>query len=83
MRTPGARAPAAFLASRAASGGLRPLADPDIAAHFLRETIAWFAQHRQRDPATAEIDDQRARSTVRELLLAAFVPDTTTREANP
>ena len=74
---------AAFLASRAGSGGLRPLADPDIAAHFLRETIAWFAQHRQRDPATAQIDDQRARSTVRQLLLAAFVPDTTTREAKP
>ena len=66
---------AAFLASRAASGGLRPLADPEIAAHFLRESIAWFAQHRKRDPVTALIDDTAARSSVRELLLAAFVPD--------
>ncbi len=66
---------AAFLASRAASGGLRPLADPEIAARFLTESIAWFAQHRKRDPAAAMIDDQRARSMVRELLLAAFVPD--------
>ena len=74
---------AAFLASRAASGGLRPLDDPDIAVHFLRETIAWFAQHRQRDPVTAQIDDRRARATVRQLLLAAFVPDTARREANP
>lgn len=66
---------AAFLASRAASGGLRPVADPEIAAHFLREFIAWFAQHRKRDPVTASIDDMAARSAVRELLLAAFVPD--------
>lgn len=66
---------AAFLAARAASGGLRPLADPDIAAHFLRESVAWFAQHRKRDPGAASIDDRAARSSVRGLLLAAFVPD--------
>lgn len=69
---------AGFLASRAASGGLRPLADPEIAAHFLGESVAWFAQHRKRDPNAALIDDQQARSSVRELLLAAFVPDATT-----
>jgi AcrR family transcriptional regulator len=66
---------AAFLASRAASGGLRPLADPEIAAHFLIESVGWFAQHRKRDPNAAQIDDQQARSSVRELLLSAFVPD--------
>ncbi len=64
---------AAFLASRAASGGLRPLPDPEIAAHFLNESVAWFAQHRQRDPNAVMIDDQLARSSLRELLLAAFV----------
>jgi AcrR family transcriptional regulator len=73
---------AAYLANRAASGGLRPIADPQIAAHFLRESIAWFAQHRKRDPGAATIDDRRARSAVRELLLAAFVPDATTSEAD-
>jgi AcrR family transcriptional regulator len=66
---------AAFLASRAASGALRPLPDPEIAARFLTESIAWFAQHRKRDPTAAAFDDQRARTAVRELLLAAFVPD--------
>ena len=66
---------AAFLASRAASGELRPLADAEIAARFLTESIAWFAQHRKRDPSAAMFDDQQARSVVRELLLAAFVPD--------
>jgi AcrR family transcriptional regulator len=70
---------AAFLTSRAASGGLRPLAGSEIAAHFLIESIGWFAQHRKRDPNTALIDDRQARSSVRALLLAAFVPDTTTR----
>lgn len=69
---------AAVLASRAASGGLRPLADPEIAAHFLGKSVAWFAQHRKRDPNAATIDDQRARASVRELLLAAFVPDART-----
>jgi AcrR family transcriptional regulator len=66
---------AAFLASRAASERLRPIADPEIAAHFLLESVAWFAQHRQRDPNAAMIDDRQARDAVRDLLLAAFVPD--------
>jgi AcrR family transcriptional regulator len=69
---------AAFLSSRAASGGLRPIPDPEIAAHFLVESVAWFAMHRKDDPGTAAIDDERARSSVRELLLSAFVPVTRT-----
>jgi AcrR family transcriptional regulator len=67
---------AAFLRSRASSGGLRPLSDPEIGAHFLGESVAWFAQHRKADPRLALIDDDRARASVRELLLSAFVPDT-------
>jgi AcrR family transcriptional regulator len=66
---------ATFLGARAQSGDLRPLADAQIAAHFLTESVAWFAQHRKRDPNTARIDDRKARSSLRELLLAAFVPD--------
>jgi AcrR family transcriptional regulator len=68
---------AAFLAGRAEAGVLRPLADPEIAAHFLVESVAWFAQHRKRDAAAAMIDDQEARSSLRTLLLAAFLPATT------
>lgn len=63
---------AAFLGSRAASGGLRPIADPQIAAYFLGESVARFAQHRKRDPTAAMIDDHQcgtppsiARQTVR------------------
>jgi AcrR family transcriptional regulator len=66
---------AAFLSSRASSGALRPISDPEIAAHFLGESIAWFAQHRKADPSLALIADERARVSVRELLLSAFVPD--------
>jgi AcrR family transcriptional regulator len=66
----------AYLRSRAASGALRPLPDPDIGAHFLAESVAWFAQHRKAHPGLAQIDDERARVSVRELLLSAFVPDT-------
>jgi AcrR family transcriptional regulator len=69
---------AAFLSSRASSGGLRPIPDPEIAAHFLGESIAWFAQHRKADLTLALIDDERARVSVRELLLSAFVPGTGT-----
>jgi AcrR family transcriptional regulator len=66
----------AFLRSRASSGALRPLSDPETAAHFLSESIAWFAQHRKADPHLALIDDERARVQVRGLLLSAFVPGT-------
>ncbi|MGH3151471.1 MAG: TetR/AcrR family transcriptional regulator [Streptosporangiaceae bacterium] len=66
---------AAFLSSRASSGGLRPLTDPEIGARFLAESVAWFASHRKDDPRAAAIDDERARSSVRALLLSAFVPD--------
>jgi AcrR family transcriptional regulator len=66
----------AFLGSRAAAGTLRPLPDPEMAAHFIVESVAWFAMHRKDDPSAAAIDDERARSSVRELLLATFVPGT-------
>lgn len=65
---------AAYLSSRASSGGLRPLPDPEMAAHFIVESVAWFAMHRKEDPSAAGIDDERARSSVRELLLSTFVP---------
>jgi AcrR family transcriptional regulator len=66
---------AAFLDSRIAVGGLRPVPDTGIAAVFIVESVAWFAWHRKGDPDGAAIDDDRARQAVRELLLAAFVPN--------
>jgi hypothetical protein len=46
----------AYLSSRASSGALRPLPDPDIGAHFLAESVAWFAHHRKADPGLALIE---------------------------
>lgn len=66
---------AEYLSSRTAAGRLRPLAEPEIAAHFLIESIGWFAWLRKDNPVTVLIDDRQAHSTVRELLLSAFVPD--------
>jgi hypothetical protein len=51
---------AAYLASGAASGEFQPLADPEIAARFLIESIGWLAQRRKLDPAASVIDDQQA-----------------------
>lgn len=65
---------AAFLDSRISAGGLRPVPDAGIAARFIIESVAWFAWHRKGDPDAAAIDDEKARHTVRELLLAAFIP---------
>jgi AcrR family transcriptional regulator len=69
---------AAFLSSRASSGGLRTLPDPEIAAHFIVESVAWFAMHRKDDPSAAGISDERARSSMRGLLLSTFVADAST-----
>jgi AcrR family transcriptional regulator len=74
---------ASFLSTRARSGHLRPLSDPEIAAHFIVESVGWFAWLRKADPSTALIDDERARSAVRELLLATFVPDATRTGERP
>jgi AcrR family transcriptional regulator len=65
----------AFLGSRVASGGLRPVPDTEIAARFIIESVAWFAWRRKDDPGAADIDDEQARRSVTELLLAAFIPD--------
>ena len=55
------------------SGELRPVPDVPAAARFIVETIAWFAMHRHGDPDSANLDDDTCRSTVRHLLLAAFL----------
>ena len=63
-----------YLRHRIRSGDLRPVPDVPAAARFIVETIAWFAMHRHGDPDSANLDDDACRSTVRHLLLAAFLP---------
>lgn len=63
-----------YLRHRIDAGELRPVPDVPTAARFIVETIAWFAWHRIGDPDSAMLDDDTCRSTVRHLLLAAFLP---------
>lgn len=66
---------ALYIRKRVSSGHLRAVPDVPTAARFIVETIAWFAWHRKRDPDSAMISDEDARTTVTALLLAAFVPE--------
>lgn len=70
-----------YLRARIRSGELRPVPDVPAAARFIVETIAWFAMHRHGDLDSAMLDDDTCRTTVRHLLLAAFLP--VTGEAPP
>jgi AcrR family transcriptional regulator len=63
-----------YLERRISAGRLREVSDVQVAARFIVETIAWFAWHRKADPDSASIQDEQARQTVRELLVAAFAP---------
>lgn len=65
---------AQYLELRIRAGRLREVSDVQVATRFIVETIAWFAWHRKADPDSAAIQDEQARQTVRELLVAAFVP---------
>ncbi len=65
-----------YLDMRAGSGHLRATADTAVAARMLLETITWFAWHRREDRDAKVYDDERARTTIVELLCDAFVPGT-------
>jgi AcrR family transcriptional regulator len=69
-----ARQLAGYLERRISSGDLRPVSDTEAAARFIIESVTWFAWHRKGDSDSGRITDEGARRTVRELLLAAFVP---------
>jgi len=64
----------AWLQRRADQGALRPVPDPDVAARYLLETVAWFAWHRHDDPDSAMIADAAARTTVVDMAVAALLP---------
>lgn len=72
-RTPIVDTIARHLERRAAEGLIAPLPDPDVAARYLVETVAWFANHRYGDHDGAQIDDDVARTTVIELTTRALV----------
>lgn len=64
-----------YLRDRIESRAMRPVPDVPTSARFIVETIAWFAMHRLGEPDSAMLDDETCRSTVRHLLLTAFLSD--------
>jgi len=62
-----------YVAARVASGHLPPVPDPDVAARFVIEAVAWFAMHRYADHDGARMDDVVARTTVVQLATAALI----------
>jgi AcrR family transcriptional regulator len=58
----------AYIARRSQTGQFVKVPDPDVAARFLIETCAWFANHRYGDHDGAAIPEAVARATVVELV---------------
>ncbi len=72
-RRPLVRRLARFIARRCASRHYRPVPDPDVAARYVVEIVAWFANHRYGDHDGARIDDAIARETVVQLLTRGLI----------
>jgi AcrR family transcriptional regulator len=62
-----------YIARRADTGAFVAVPDPDVAARFIVETVAWFANHRYGDYDGAKIDDDVARATVIELVTNGLI----------
>ena len=64
---------ARYLDRRGAAGLIAPIEDTTIAARFVLETIAWFANHRYGDHDGAALDDAAVRTEVVALVTRALV----------
>ena len=62
-----------YLDRRRAAGLLAPIEDPAVAARFVMETVAWFANHRYHDHDGAALDDAAVRAEVVALVTRALV----------
>jgi AcrR family transcriptional regulator len=67
-----------YIRRRVSSGHFTTVPDPDVAARYVIEVVAWFANHRYGDRDGALIDDGVARETVVELATRSFGPTTAT-----
>src|SRR5438445_354338 len=61
-----------YLESRIKRRQFRALPDAAAAGRLILEVIAWFAYHRHGDPDAAMIDDQTARATVLDFVVASL-----------
>jgi AcrR family transcriptional regulator len=68
MRRPFVQRLGRYIARRSAAGDFVRVPDAEVAARFVIETVAWFANHRYGDHDGAAIDDATARATVIELV---------------
>jgi len=62
-----------YISARVESGHFAPVPDAEVAARFVIETVAWFANHRYGDYDGALIPDDVARATVVQLVTAGLV----------
>jgi AcrR family transcriptional regulator len=74
MRRPALRSLTDYLERRIASGHLRPVPDVATTARLINETQAWFARHRRGDQDSGDVDDELARETVIDVLVASMLP---------
>jgi AcrR family transcriptional regulator len=72
-RQPHVRRLGRYIAARVSSGDFAPIPDPDVAARFVIETVAWFANHRHGDFDGARIPDDVAQATVVQLVTAGLI----------
>ncbi len=68
-----------YIAGRVSTGHFAPVPDPHVAARFVIETVAWFANHRYGDHDGASIDDDVAKATVVQLVATGLVGDASRR----
>jgi AcrR family transcriptional regulator len=64
---------ASYISARVASGDFAPVPDAEVAARFVIENVAWFANHRYGDYDGAQIPDDIAEETVVQLVTAGLV----------
>ena len=61
-----------YLESRIKRRQFRALPDAAAGGRLILEVIAWFAYHRHGDPDSAMIDDETARATVLDFVVASL-----------
>jgi AcrR family transcriptional regulator len=62
-----------YIDARVRGGYFTPVPDPEVAARWVVESVAWFANHRYGDHDGGQIDDGVARTTVVQLVTAGLV----------
>ena len=65
---------AEYIERRVASQHFAAVPDADVAARYVIEVVAWFANHRHGDRDGVRIDEALARETVVELATRSFRP---------